>query len=176
MAGRENVGIHPQAHAAASLAPFEAGRFEDRVESFLFGLAFHLAAARHDHRVDLVRDMIATHHGGRGTIFHAAVGARTDKDPIERQFGQRGAGLDPHVGQSLAVDLRSFSSANLAGSGTRVDRSDLPWIGPPGDLRRDIGRGKHERFVESAPASVGNCRQRATAASKSAGAYRRPRR
>ncbi len=36
----ESVGIHRQAHAAASFTPIETGFTEDSIESFLFSLAF----------------------------------------------------------------------------------------------------------------------------------------
>ena len=42
---------------------------------------------------------------------------------------------------ACAADLRSVSSANSAGSGTRVgDRHHLAGIRAPRDLRRDVGR------------------------------------
>src|SRR5579872_1940305 len=40
---REDVGIHTDAHAAARVAPLEAGIEEDFVETFLFGLRFDTA-------------------------------------------------------------------------------------------------------------------------------------
>ncbi len=84
LAGRKLVGIHGQAHAAARLAPFEAGFAEDAVEPFGLGLLFHLSAARHDHRVDRRSHVIAAHHGGRGPqIFDPAVGAGADEHSVE---------------------------------------------------------------------------------------------
>ena len=35
LAGREDVGVHAQAHGAAGLAPLEAGLAEDVVEAFV---------------------------------------------------------------------------------------------------------------------------------------------
>src|SRR4051794_25729273 len=58
---RENVGIHAQAHAAASFAPVETGLLENAIEAFFFGLLFDLAAARHDHRIDALGNVIAAH-------------------------------------------------------------------------------------------------------------------
>ena len=52
------VGVHRQAHAAARLAPLEAGGFEDLVQPLGLGLLFHLHRARHDHRVDIAVDLL----------------------------------------------------------------------------------------------------------------------
>ena len=59
LARRELVGIHGQAHAAAGLAPFEAGLAKDPVKPFALGLSFHLAAAGHDHRADALGYVVA---------------------------------------------------------------------------------------------------------------------
>src|SRR5579859_2087053 len=51
-AGLEDVGVHTQAHRAASLAPIKAGLLEDGVETLGFRLRLHLHRTGHDHRVD----------------------------------------------------------------------------------------------------------------------------
>src|SRR5690606_22044404 len=48
LAGRHRVAVHPEAHRAAGLAPFAAGRANDLVEALGLGFPFHLIRARHD--------------------------------------------------------------------------------------------------------------------------------
>ena len=57
LSGPKHVGIHRQAHTAASFPPFESGFFEQLVESFLFGLQLHKTGTGHDHRMNGLRDM-----------------------------------------------------------------------------------------------------------------------
>jgi hypothetical protein len=40
LAGRENVGVHPQAHGAAGLAPLKAGLAKDAVQALFSACAF----------------------------------------------------------------------------------------------------------------------------------------
>src|ERR1035441_934966 len=53
LAGLEDVGVHAEAHAAAGLAPIEAGGLEDGVEAFGFGLALDRLRAGDDHGANL---------------------------------------------------------------------------------------------------------------------------
>src|SRR4026207_1529930 len=41
LSGREDVGVHAQAHGAPGAPPFEAGLLEDPVEPLLLRLALH---------------------------------------------------------------------------------------------------------------------------------------
>src|ERR1700694_3624 len=56
----QDVGVHADAHAAARVAPLEAGVTENLVEAFLFGLGLDTARAGNDERVlDTFRDVFA---------------------------------------------------------------------------------------------------------------------
>src|SRR5271156_2978502 len=46
--GGQDVGVHADAHAAASVAPLKTGVGEDFVETFFFGLGFDAAGAGYD--------------------------------------------------------------------------------------------------------------------------------
>src|SRR5271157_4140688 len=59
----EFIGIHSQTHAAAGLAPLEAGGREDLVEPLDFGLPFDPLAAGHDHRLHAVGDTVSPSNG-----------------------------------------------------------------------------------------------------------------
>src|SRR5690349_17292508 len=50
LARLQTVSIHSQAHRTTWLAPFKPGRDKNFIQTFLFGLCFHEAGARHDHR------------------------------------------------------------------------------------------------------------------------------
>src|SRR5579859_5741535 len=63
----KDVRIHAQAHAAASLAPFEPRVSEDAVQAFELGGHFDLVRARHDHRPHVGIDVLAAHDLSRRT-------------------------------------------------------------------------------------------------------------
>src|SRR3954452_14715777 len=62
LAGREDVGVHPQAHRAARAAPVEAGGAEDLVEALGLGLGLHLDRAGDDHGVHVGGDLAPLDH------------------------------------------------------------------------------------------------------------------
>ena len=96
----ERVGVHPQAHRAARLAPFEAGAAEDIVQALGFGRGFDLLGAGDDHRADAVGDLAAVDdRGGLAQVLDPRVGAGADEDPFGRDLGHRRAGLQAHVGE-----------------------------------------------------------------------------
>ena len=180
LARLELVGIHRQAHAAAGLAPLEAGGREDLVEPFGLGLPLDQAAAGHDHRLHAVGDAVAADHGGRGPqVLDPAVGARADEDAVDRRSSAIGVpGFRPMYSKAAAAAFWSVGSAKLGRIGHfAADVGHLAGIGAPGDLRLDVGG------VEDLDAIVIARRDRwaavfhrATAASKSLGAKGRPRR
>src|SRR5216684_1530408 len=45
LVGRQDVGVHADAHAAARVAPLETGRGENFIEAFFFGLRLDAAGA-----------------------------------------------------------------------------------------------------------------------------------
>src|SRR6266436_7387200 len=57
---RQDVGVHADAHAAASVAPLEAGIAENFVEAFFFRLRFDAAGTGDNQRLlDVFRDVLA---------------------------------------------------------------------------------------------------------------------
>src|SRR5439155_11844491 len=62
---KQDVRVHPEAHRAAGVAPFEPGVGEDRVEPLFFSLCFDKPGARHDHCPHSAR-YFATAHNRRG--------------------------------------------------------------------------------------------------------------
>src|SRR5260370_15559148 len=49
--GRQNVGVHADAHAAAGIAPLETGGGENFVQAFFFGLRFDAPRTGNDQRL-----------------------------------------------------------------------------------------------------------------------------
>jgi hypothetical protein len=73
---RKDIWVHAEAHAAAGLSPFEASRFEDIIETFLFCLAFDCLGTRNDHGTHGFSDVVAADNsGGSAEIFDTGVGA-----------------------------------------------------------------------------------------------------
>ena len=129
--GVELVGVHRQAHAAAGLAPFEAGFVEDAVEPFGFGLLLHLPAAGHDHRVDVLGDVVAAHHGGRGAqVFDPAVGAGADEHAVERERLRSACPASrPMYSSALAAALRSVVVGEIGRDRARWPMTGATWPG-----------------------------------------------
>ncbi len=85
LARLQPVVVHGKAHGAARLAPVEAGRLEDHVQTFLFGLFLHEAGARNDHGADSGGHRLAFNNLGDGAqILDTAIGAGADEDAVER--------------------------------------------------------------------------------------------
>src|ERR1700761_8765623 len=80
-AGLQDVGVHAETHAAAGLAPLEAGGLEDEVEAFFFGLMLHALRAGDDHCAYRSGDVMAAHDlRGGAQVFDACVGAGAEED------------------------------------------------------------------------------------------------
>src|SRR4051794_5309362 len=75
-AGAKAVVVHPQAHRAARLAPFEAGVAKHLVEAFLLGLRLYEPRARHDHRLADVGSQAPAFDdgGGDAQVLDARIG------------------------------------------------------------------------------------------------------
>src|SRR6516162_776628 len=64
--GRENVGVHAQAHRTARLAPLCTGLFEDAIETLAFGRPLDRLGPRHDKHAHIRMDTISSNDlGGR---------------------------------------------------------------------------------------------------------------
>ena len=99
MSRGQAVGIHGEAHRAARFAPFKTSFDKYFVQAFFFGLFFHQTGAwDNQYALYIVRFFTAFGDGGGfAQIFDAAVGARTDKDDIDRDFVQWRTGFQAHV-------------------------------------------------------------------------------
>src|SRR5882762_2405265 len=140
---RQDVRIHPDAHAAAGVAPFETGGGENLVEAFFFSLRFDSARARNDQRLlDVFRYVLACHKMRRGAqIIKARIGARANEYAIHRNVDDGRAGFQPHIfecalGGFLVVEVLEVVRIGDA----RRDARDHAGIRAPGDLRSDLLR------------------------------------
>src|SRR4051794_31549263 len=80
----QDVRVHTQAHATASLAPLEARFGEDAIDPFPPGRALALVRPRHAHRAHARVDAFAAHPlRCRAQVFEPRVGARADKDAVQ---------------------------------------------------------------------------------------------
>src|SRR6266478_8703431 len=95
----QDVGIHPDAHAATCVAPFETGGGKNFVEAFFFGLRLDAARARHNQRLlDVFCHVLACHKMCRGAqIIEARVGARADEYTVHGNIHNGRAGFQPHI-------------------------------------------------------------------------------
>ncbi len=106
LAGLEPVGVHRQAHAAAGLAPLEAGGPEHLVQPFLLGLSTHLLRTGDDERSDSGRDFAATHHLRRfAKIGNATVRTRADECHVDLRPANGLAFMELHEVQRFANPL-----------------------------------------------------------------------
>src|SRR5690606_34984852 len=122
-----------EAHRAAGLAPFSAGRADVLVETLGLRLALHLVGARHDHEPDAVRDLAALEQlRGRANVAQPAVRARADEDDVDRHAEERLARLDGHVVERLAERRVAARRHRL------VDLDDHAGIRAERDHRREV--------------------------------------
>ncbi len=150
LAGLEDVGVHAEAHAAAGLAPLEAGGLEDLVEAFFFGLALDGLRAGDDHGADFGGDVVAFDDGGGGAeVFDAAVGAGAEEDGVDLDVFDLCAGLQAHVlvgaGEGFLV---GFVVRVVESGDGGVDGGGHAGRGAPGDGGREGGGVDVEFAVE----------------------------
>jgi hypothetical protein len=83
LARHQNVRIHPEAHRATSIAPFETGGSEDVGKTFFFGLALHKPRPGHHHRTHALGHLLAINDAGSSPqILDPPVGARSDEHTV----------------------------------------------------------------------------------------------
>ena len=74
-AGLQFVGVHGQAHTAASLSPFETGFGKYSVQTFLLGLLLDDPAAGDNHGADAIVNFFAAYDfGGSTQILDPRIG------------------------------------------------------------------------------------------------------
>ena len=98
LAGSKNIRVHAQAHGAAGFAPVKTSRPKNFIQTFFFRLLLHLLRAGNHHRANMRMNAVSAYHLSRGAkILDTGVGARADKDAIDRQLFDRLAWLQSHV-------------------------------------------------------------------------------
>src|SRR6266478_1668042 len=139
--GRQDVGVHADAHAAAGVAPLETGGAENFVEALFFGLRLDAAGAGDNQRLlDVFRHVLAFDKmRGGAKIIEARIGAGADEHAIHGNIHDRRAGVQPHVferalGGFLIVEILEIVRVGNAGGGA----GDHAGIGAPGDLRSNL--------------------------------------
>src|SRR5216683_669619 len=85
LVGRQDVSVHADAHAAAGVAPLEAGVAENFVEAFFFSLRLDAAGAGHNQRLlDVFCHVLAFDKmRGGAKIIEARIRARTDEHAVD---------------------------------------------------------------------------------------------
>src|SRR5580704_6973526 len=98
LARRELVRVHGKAHRAAGFAPFKARLQKDLVETFGLSLRLHQPGARDNHGIEIGIDAFAVHDArDLAQILDSAIGARPDKDAVERDVGDLLTALETHI-------------------------------------------------------------------------------
>src|SRR5690554_601675 len=95
------IGVHRQTHRATRITPFKTGFDKDLVQAFLLRLGFHQTGTRHYHRLLQARRHLAAFHHRCGftQVFNTAIGAGTDKHPVQLDVGNLLVRLQTHVFQ-----------------------------------------------------------------------------
>src|SRR5512146_2038224 len=79
LAGLQGVGVHAQAHGAAGLPPFEAGRAENAIQPFFLRGGLDLPRTGHDHGAHRGSNLVTLRHARRGAqVLDARIGAGAD--------------------------------------------------------------------------------------------------
>lgn len=139
--GRENVGVHAQAHGAAGLTPFEARVREDLVKAFGLGLLLNQTRAGDDHgTLDVGGDLLAANNlGGGAEILDTGVGARANENLVDCNVLHGGAGRQAHVFESALAGKLAVLVLEVIGAGNdAVDGDDVLGGGTPGDGGDDV--------------------------------------
>jgi len=139
--GREDVGVHADAHAAACIAPLEARGGEEFVEAFFFGLGFDAARAGNDEGLlDIFGDMFSGDEmGGCAEIVETGIGAGADEDAVHGNVHDGSAGLEAHVFKGAFGGFLIVEVAEIVGIGNAaVDTGDHAGVGAPGNLRGEL--------------------------------------
>ena len=145
----EDVGIHPQTHRAARLAPLEAGIAEDGVQALGLGLTLHLDRSGHHHGMHGGRHPAAAGDlRGGAQVLDPAVGARADEDPVDGDLVEPGPRPQPHVLERALHRLPVAGVVPLLGIGDGAgDRRHLGRVGAPAHVGNDLATIDHNRPV-----------------------------
>src|SRR5690242_19904911 len=151
LAGRQDVVVHTNAHAASGVAPFETGVSQDAIETLSFRFGLDHARAGHDQgRFQGARDVLAANDSRDGAeILKARIGARTDEDAVHGNIHDGSARTQGHIFERASRRLRFVGIAEGVGVwDTYGDAGDHAGIGPTGDLGSDFRSFELDDFVE----------------------------
>ena len=148
--GREDIGVHTQAHGASRLSPIETGIGEDLVKALSFGLLLNQTRPRDNHGMFNVGcNLLASNHlGCCPKIFDTGVCAGTDENLVQLDILHRRTSHETHVLKSALA--RGFTILILKVIGTRnntVDRNHILGGGTPGNRGDDILAVKQDGLV-----------------------------
>src|SRR5690554_1426737 len=135
------VSVHGQTHGTARVAPFKASFQENAIQPFLFRLGFYQTGTRHHHRLlETISNLTPFNdHSSLSQVFNTAVGAGTNKHPVELDIGNRLISLQTHVFQgplnAFALDRIFFFGWVRHITGNICDHL---WRGTPAYLRLDL--------------------------------------
>ncbi|GFF30512.1 LOW QUALITY PROTEIN: Lysine-specific demethylase 8 [Aspergillus udagawae] len=148
--GREDVGVHAQAHGAAGLTPLETCVREDAVQPLGFRLLFDQTRTGDDHGAhDVAGNLLTADDLGRGAqILNPRIGARADEHLVNGDVLHSGAGHETHVLEgTLAGDL-AVLVLEVVGSGDDArDRDNILRGSTPGNGGDDILAVKDDGLV-----------------------------
>src|SRR5437879_4947832 len=139
--GRQDVGVHADAHAAAGVAPLETGGAENFVEALFFGLRLDAAGAGDNQRLlDVFRHVLAGDKTrGGAQIIEARIGARADEHAVHGNIHDGRAGFEAHVFQRAFRGLLIVEILEIVRIGdARGDAGNHAGIRAPGNLRCDL--------------------------------------
>src|SRR5260370_6321795 len=113
--GRQDIGVHADAHAAAGVAPLESGGAENFVETFFFGLRLDAAGAGDNQRLlDIFRYVLAFDKmRGGAEVIEARIGARADQYAVHGNIHDGRAGFEAHVFQRALVAFLIVANLEL---------------------------------------------------------------
>ncbi|GJC96846.1 flp pilus assembly protein TadG [Colletotrichum higginsianum] len=139
--GGKDIGVHAQAHTAASLAPLKARALKDLVKTLLLGLGLDETGARNDHgALDVGSDLLALDDvGGGAQVLDAGICAGADEDLVDDDIFHGGSGGQAHVlkhpaaGGLLVLSGESLGVGDTAGNG-----DDVLGTRAPGDGGDDV--------------------------------------
>lgn len=152
LAGRELIGVHGQAHAAAGLAPVGACRLEYLVQALGLGVALHHLRAGDDEHADVLGDLIALEiMSRRSQVLDAAVGAAADEYGVYFDVLDAHAGFKAHI-LERDLDVLGVVAGRLVGIGDDTGHvGDHAGAGAPGDLGGYLRGIDDELAVEFGP-------------------------
>lgn len=151
LTGRQDIGVHTQAHGATGLSPLEASIDEDLVEALGLSLTLDQTGTRNNHgTLDVGRNLLALDNvGGRAQVLNTGVGARTDEDLVNLNVLHAGTSLETHVLEgALAAGLAGFV-LEVVGTGDNAgDGHDILRRRTPGDGGDDVFSLDEDLLVE----------------------------